>query len=324
MAGKAEKRNSQCKNRAESRFVPGKSIERLSPYYRLSCDAGTSLINTWGIDENTEPLYFCEAHANEFKSSAAFRRGAESTARRNKRIEHAGQREPQDQEPAVSPALVAVILGRTLSTPIAANSAPVPQPMRSASVSSAEDRAEARTGDRAEARTGDRSGDRAEARRGDRSEERTEHRAEARTEQPSGERTEERCETIERQIQELVSQMESILSQSDAAIDVAIAIDAPIEETILKLIDDTAMSDMEKDAAMARLGELQKGLKSGIGERMRLPEAYRLKRNLEACLGANLAIPHELTLAYRALHSSMEKAIRSALLETAGDLVGTS
>ena len=263
MADKAEKRNSQCKNRAESRFVPGKSTERLSPYYRLSCDAGTSLINTWGIDENTEPLYFCEAHANEFKSSAAFRRGAESAARRKQRIERAEQKEHQEQAPAVSPALVAVILGRAPSAPIAVNSAPGPQPMRSATASSAEERAEARTEERAEARTGERAEDRAA--------ERAEQRSAERAEQRSDERTEQRCEAINRQIQELLSQMESLLSQSDAAIDVAAAIDAPIEQTILEIIGDAAMSDTEKDAAMARLGELQKGLKLGIGERMRLP-----------------------------------------------------
>jgi hypothetical protein len=265
MGDKAEKRNSNCKNQAESRFVPGKSPERLSPYYRLPCDAGTALIKTWGTEESTEPLYLCEAHAKEFQTSPVFRRAAASTARRK---EH----EPVAQPKKTEPQSVTVIdePSQEPSARVKFASTPVRRP----------------------------------------------------TAQPQS--LAHRCEVINRQINELVSQLESVLAESDAAIDLGVAIDGPIEQAILEIIGDAATSDMEKDAAMARLGEFQQGMKLSSGERIRLPEAYRLKRSLEACLNADLGIPRELTLAYRALHKSLEQAISNSLLETAGHLVGTS
>jgi len=53
-----------CTNRSEWRLLPGKSPERLSPYYQLNCDFGTSLMISWR-NEGGEPLYVCEAHAKE-------------------------------------------------------------------------------------------------------------------------------------------------------------------------------------------------------------------------------------------------------------------
>src|SRR5579862_5655622 len=56
-----------CVNRSEWRLLPGKPPERLSPYYQLVCEFGTSVMTSWAKDGN-EPVYVCEEHAKELAS----------------------------------------------------------------------------------------------------------------------------------------------------------------------------------------------------------------------------------------------------------------
>jgi hypothetical protein len=131
----------------------------------------------------------------------------------------------------------------------------------------------------------------------------------------------DRCAAIDRQIGELALQIENILSQSEATVDVASTIDAPLEQVILEIIANPAMSETQKDAAITRLGELQKSLKQGAGQGMTLLEAHRIKQSLAGCLSGEIGLPEEAKAACRAVHDRMEKAIHDALSQSANSLV---
>src|SRR5579862_2744955 len=59
---------SHCANRSEWRVPPGKPPERLSPYYQLDCEFGSSLMISWR-NYGSEPIYVCEEHAKELGHS---------------------------------------------------------------------------------------------------------------------------------------------------------------------------------------------------------------------------------------------------------------
>jgi hypothetical protein len=66
-----------CTSRSEWRVLPGKPPERLSPYYQLACEFGSSLMLSWR-SEGSEPVYVCEEHAKELEHSAPVRESASS------------------------------------------------------------------------------------------------------------------------------------------------------------------------------------------------------------------------------------------------------
>src|SRR5258705_13942355 len=66
-----------CPNRSDWRLLPGKSPERLSPYYQLHCEFGTPLMITCRNDGG-EPLYVCEEHAKELGYPASLGENASS------------------------------------------------------------------------------------------------------------------------------------------------------------------------------------------------------------------------------------------------------
>ncbi len=55
-----------CKKRATWRFPPRKPAERLSSYYGLDCEYGTSLMTRWQ-GGGTGPLYVCDDHAKNLE-----------------------------------------------------------------------------------------------------------------------------------------------------------------------------------------------------------------------------------------------------------------
>jgi hypothetical protein len=131
----------------------------------------------------------------------------------------------------------------------------------------------------------------------------------------------ERCAAIDRQIGELASQMESILSQSEATIDPASTIDAPLEQVILEIIGNPAMNDTQKDAAITRLGEIQKSLKQAVGQGMTLLEAHRIKRSLAGCLSGEIGASEEAKAAYRAVHDRIQQAMHTAMSQRENSFV---
>jgi hypothetical protein len=104
-----------CTNRSEWRLLPGKPPERLSPYYQLSCDFGTSLMISWR-NEGGEPLYVCEAHAKELGYPA------DVCASAGKLSGPAGRK--KEREASAQPAPIAGPEKASSAPPTAENSAP--------------------------------------------------------------------------------------------------------------------------------------------------------------------------------------------------------
>jgi hypothetical protein len=69
-----------CQNRAAWRLTAKELTERLSPYYLLRCEYGTSLMSRWQSG-GSGPLYVCEGHAKTLKSKENRRAFAISSAR---------------------------------------------------------------------------------------------------------------------------------------------------------------------------------------------------------------------------------------------------
>jgi hypothetical protein len=66
---------------------------------------------------------------------------------------------------------------------------------------------------------------------------------------------------VHRKISDYTLKLEAVLSESKAIITVEEAIDKPLEQAMLEIISNRAMSDSEKDAAIRHLGALQEWVK---------------------------------------------------------------
>jgi TonB family protein len=84
-----------CKSQSVWRLPPGKSPERLSPYYRFACDFGTSLMTTLNSADRSEPIYVCAEHANELGLST------EAGANRNDPANHADRQGERGASPSI-------------------------------------------------------------------------------------------------------------------------------------------------------------------------------------------------------------------------------
>lgn len=69
---------------------------------------------------------------------------------------------------------------------------------------------------------------------------------------------------VQRKISDYTLKLEAVLSESKAIINVAEVIDGPLEHSLLEIISNGAMNDLEKDAAIQQLGALQEWVKQGL------------------------------------------------------------
>jgi hypothetical protein len=67
-----------CANRAEWRLPQGKAAVRLSSYYQLGCDFGTTMMISWA-NGGIAPIYLCESHATQAGRSATSSEGVAMT-----------------------------------------------------------------------------------------------------------------------------------------------------------------------------------------------------------------------------------------------------
>jgi hypothetical protein len=122
---------------------------------------------------------------------------------------------------------------------------------------------------------------------------------------------------VHRKISDYMPKMEAVLSESKAIVNVAEAIDKPLEQATLEIIGNDAMSDLAKDAAVQQLGTLQEWVKHDLQGEITPVEADRIMRAIGDRLnwGASAAVSEELKPAYRALYGSLKGAIRAAVPE---------
>ncbi len=124
-------------------------------------------------------------------------------------------------------------------------------------------------------------------------------------------------EIIHRKIGDYVAKIEVLLGNSSAAISVTGAIDHPLEQAILEIIGNSAMTDERKDAAVEHLGALQQDVKRGLACEISPLQAHRLAREIgdRANWGGRSSLPEEVKPAYRAVYASLRDAIRAAAPE---------
>jgi hypothetical protein len=123
---------------------------------------------------------------------------------------------------------------------------------------------------------------------------------------------------IHRKIAEYAAKIEPMLSASKASISAGYAIDKPLEQVILEIIESPAMSEAEKDAAVAHLGALQEQIKSGLQREIAPLQAHRLAREIgDRCnWGGDSGLPEEVKHAYRAVYARLRDALRAFVPET--------
>jgi hypothetical protein len=111
--------------------------------------------------------------------------------------------------------------------------------------------------------------------------------------------------------------LEKVLSQSQQTIPVVDAIDAPLHKAAFEIIDNSAMTDAEKDAALTQLGAFQKSLKEGLGKEVSPLQLNKIKQSIgnRVNWGGNVSVTDEVKPAYRSVYATMNKLISGAVPE---------
>jgi len=297
-----------CTSRATWRLRTGRPAEALSAHYRLDCDYGTAVIVCWA-EGGSEPIYVCESHAKQLGNSREHcpevrlitpqsDNNHKPTKREDrKQTQVAAGKEPKDSaspEPARRPAEAKV--GRAMTDP------PVRSPVRDLTY-----------GNPAKAMvdeviwnmaTGDYQVYRKALEEG---------KPAAEAAQTAG----GQLAVIHRKISDYTLKLDALLSESKATINIAEAIDKPLEQAVLEIISNGAMSDLEKDAAMQQLGTLQEWVKQGLQGDVTPLQANRILLAIGDRLnwGGTTGVSEECKPAYRALYGSLKTAIRAAVPE---------
>jgi hypothetical protein len=122
---------------------------------------------------------------------------------------------------------------------------------------------------------------------------------------------------VHRKISDYALKLENTLSESRAAISVAECIDKPLEQAVLEIIGNGAMSDSEKDAAVQQLGVIQEWAKHGLQGSVTPLEASRILLAIgdRVNWGGVAEVPEEFKGVYRTLYGNLKTAIRAAVPE---------
>lgn len=122
---------------------------------------------------------------------------------------------------------------------------------------------------------------------------------------------------IHRKIAEYTAKIEPLLLASKASISIGYAVDKPLEQAILEIIGNEAMSDAEKDAAVAKLGALQEQIKSGLQREIPPFQAHRIAREIGDCCnwGRDSELRDEVRQAYRTVYTRLRDALRAFVPE---------
>lgn len=119
---------------------------------------------------------------------------------------------------------------------------------------------------------------------------------------------------IHRRIGEYSLKLDAVLSASAKTISVQEAIDRPLEQAMIEIIESGLLTDDEKDAAIQQLGGLQEWAKVGLQTQISPLAAHRglLTVGERMNWGGPTAISQRLKPAYRALFASLKKTIHAA------------
>jgi hypothetical protein len=131
-----------------------------------------------------------------------------------------------------------------------------------------------------------------------------------------------RFAAVNQRINQLVPRLNSALSESQAQIPIADAIDGPLNDAAIDIIHNPAMTLAEKDTALAQLGGLQQSIHQSLppGATTASPsELQALKQAVgdRVNWGGATAVTDEVKPAYRALYGSLKSAIHDAVPQAA-------
>ena len=297
-----------CTSRAEWRLRAGKPAEPLSEHYRLDCDYGTPVITCWE-DGGSEPIYACETHAKQLGRSRACSSDVRVIDAQSKhsdnpiKIEDRTQiQEVADTRPngsASSQAAPAFV--ETNAVAEVADSC-VRFPVRDLTF-----------GDSAKAIVDEAIWNMA-----------TGNYREYKTALQQGKTATEAAQAaggqlavVHRKICDYTLKLVAALSESKVIINIEEAIDRPLEQAMLEIISNRAMSDLEKDAAIQQLGALQECAKHGLQGDITPLRANQILLAIGDRLnwGGTSDVSTEINAVYRALYGSLKTSILTAVPE---------
>ena len=244
-----------CTNRAEWRFQPGKPAEPLSAHYRLDCDYGTAVITYWE-DGGSEPIYVCDSHADQLTPSREPCSDVRVITAQSNPRDNPIKSEDRNQIQGGSCRRAEALPHRKLRAVLRMRK--LDAIMTDPSVSSAV--RDLTYGNSAKAMvdeaiwnmaTGNYHAYRTALRQG---------KSATEAAQVAG----GQLAVVHRRISDYAMELEAVLSESKAIINVAEAINNPLEHAVHEIISSGAMSDSEKDSAIQQLGALQEWAKHGL------------------------------------------------------------
>jgi hypothetical protein len=126
-----------------------------------------------------------------------------------------------------------------------------------------------------------------------------------------------RFAAVQQRIEEWAPRLDNMLKNSQSRIPVSQAIDKPLHDAAIDVINNSAMTDPEKDVAIIKLGDLQKSLKQGLGSDISPYDLNTIKQKIgnRVNWGGTTAVTDEVKPAYKALYSSMNQLINGAVPE---------
>ena len=291
-----------CTSLAQWRLQTGKPAKPLSPNYRLDCDFGTAIVILWK-EGGSEPIYVCDSHAKQLGRSRDHCPDAYIITAPSEQSDNPTKREDPTQNETgavVKPdSSASLAVGRRLAnTKVgrAMSNGPSGRDLTYGSTAKAMvDEAiwNMAAGDYQVYRTalqqGKSPGEAAEAAGG-------------------------QLAVIHRKINDYTLRLEAIFSKSQTTIDVEEFIDRPLEQAVLDIINNQAMSDSEKDAAIQQLGVLQEWIKQGLHGQITHLQANRITLAIGDRLdwGGNSGVSEDVRPVYRALYGKLKTAICEA------------
>ena len=122
---------------------------------------------------------------------------------------------------------------------------------------------------------------------------------------------------IHRKISDYTFKLETLLSKSQATINVEELIDKPLEQAMLHIIGNGAMGDSQKDAAVQELGAIQEWVKHGLQGDITPFQANRILLAIGDRLnwGGNSGVSQDFKPVYRAMYGGLKTAICTAAPE---------
>jgi hypothetical protein len=300
------KRN--CTSRAEWRLQTGKPAAVLSPRYRLDCDYGTQVIICWEKGGN-EPIYVCESHAKQLGPSRDHGPEARVLTAESEPNEHLIKHEDRSSSPIVTDTKV-----NASASPEAAGSLPETKVERAVTGASARSRLRDLTfGDSAKAMVDEAIWNLAA---GDFEVYRTALQ-QGKSAREAAQAAGGQLAVIYQKIDDYAVKLDAVLSGSTAKISVAETIDRPLEQAMLEVISNGAMSDSEKDAAIQHLGAVQEWVKHGLQGDLTPLQTNQIILAVGERLnwGGSADVSEEFKSVHRAIYGCLKTAIRRAVPE---------